>query len=355
MSNYYDTLGVPRSATKEEIKKAYRKLAHQYHPDTKHGDEKKFKEINEAYQVLGDDKKKAQYDQFGSGFNSGGSGAGFGGFDFSGFSGRGFQSQEFDFGDIFSEFFGGRGRTTTKTRQKGRNIQVDVVITLEDAFAGTERDFSLRKYTVCDKCSGSKNEPGTRLDTCKACGGAGEINETRRVLFGSYMEVRTCNSCQGEGKIPEKKCSKCRGMGRVLDTERISVKIPAGINSDEIINIDGKGEAGEGGYGNLYVRVHIKEHDNFIRKGDDIYSEAKISMSQAALGDSIDVKTIDGDVQLKIPSGVESGETIKLQGKGMIRLYSKNRGDLYVKIAIKTPKRLSKRAQELFEELKREI
>jgi molecular chaperone DnaJ len=355
MNNYYDVLGVPRNATKEEIKKAYRKLAHQYHPDKTQGDEKKFKEINEAYQVLGDDKKKAQYDQFGSSFSSGGAGSGFGGFDFSGFGGRGFQSHEFDFGDIFSEFFGGRGRTATKPRQKGRDIQVDVMVTLEEAFAGVERSFSLRKYTVCDQCAGKKNEPGSKLIICVSCGGTGEISETKRVLFGSFIEVRTCDTCGGEGKIPEKKCSKCRGMGRLLNTETISVKIPAGIDSGEIINLEGKGEAGVGGYGNLYVKVHIKEHRDFKRKGDDIYSETAISMPQAALGDHIFIKTIDGDAKLEIPSGIESGEILKVHGKGMVRMYSASRGDLYVRITVKTPKHLSKNGKELFEALKREI
>jgi molecular chaperone DnaJ len=354
MSNYYDILGVPKTATKDEIKKAYRKLAHQYHPDTKHGDEKKFKEINEAYQILGDDKKKSQYDQFGSGFSSGG-GSGFGGFDFSGFGGRGFQSQEFDLGDIFSEFFGRGARTSTKTRQKGRNIQVDAVITLEEAFRGIRREFSIRKYIVCDKCGGNKNEPGTKLNTCGACGGSGEIKNTQRTPFGSFTQVMTCDTCRGEGKIPEKKCSKCGGAGRVQEIENISVEIPAGINSGEIINLEGKGEAGMGGYGNLYVRVHIKEHPYFIRDGDNIYSEAEISMPQAALGDSIIVKTLDIDASLDIPGGIESGEMLRLRGKGMPHMYGASHGDLYVKIIIKTPKRLSKRAKELLLELKREI
>lgn len=354
MNNYYDILGVPRTATKEEIKKSYRKLAHQYHPDTKHGDEKKFKEINEAYQVLGDDKKKAQYDQFGSAFSSDG-GHGFGGFDFSGFGGKGFQSQEFDLGDIFSEFFGKGARTATKTRQKGRDIQVDAVLTLEDAFFGVKREFSIKKYVLCDKCRGNKNEPGTSLNACGACGGAGEINQTRRTPFGSFTQVMVCDACRGEGKIPEKKCSKCGGTGRVQEIENIIVGIPAGINSGEIVNIEGKGEAGAGGYGDFYVRVHIKEHAYFIREDDDIYSEVEISMPQAALGDSIMVKTLDADALLDIPSGIESGETIKLRGKGMPHMYGSSRGDLNVKIIVKTPKRLSKRVKELFLELKREI
>ncbi len=363
--DYYKILGVPKNASREEVKRAYRKLAHKYHPDKQGGDEKKFKEINEAYQVLGDERKRSQYDQFGHAFNSGGSGfSGFQDFDFSNFRGfgtRGFKTENFDFSDVFSEFFGGGTRTRAYTKQKGRDIKVDAVISLEEAFLGVSREISLKKLVKCDRCAGYRNEPGTSLRDCKACAGAGEIRQTRRTVLGSLTQIMECSECAGNGKTPEKKCSKCHGVGIIEDIERISLKIPAGIHSGEIITFAGKGEAGKGGYGDLYVEVHIKGHPYFEREGDDVYSKVVISLSQAALGDSISVKTLFGDTDVKIPSGVESGGMIKLQGKGMPHLGGRGHGlsagrhgDHYVKISIKTPQKLSKRAKELFEELRKE-
>lgn len=356
--DYYQTLGVPKDAPKDEIKRAYRKLAHKYHPDKKGGDEKKFKEINEAYQVLGDEKKKTQYDQFGSSFGGQG-GGGFSGFDFNNFSGatggRDFNAEGFDFGDIFSEFFGGGGAGTgTRARQKGRDISVDMEITLEEAFKGASREISLRKSVVCSNCNGEKGEPGTKVKTCESCNGAGEIRQAHRTVLGSITQVAKCSKCSGAGKIPEKKCSQCRGSGLVQDTERISVNIPAGIHSGESIVFSGKGEAGEGGYGSLYIGIHIKRHSYFNREGDDVYSNAEISISQAVLGDSLKVKILSGDTELKIPTGIESGAMIKLQGKGMPRLHGAGQGDHYVRVSIKTPQKLSKRAKDLFEEIKKE-
>jgi len=358
--DYYQTLGVPKNAPKDEIKQAYRKLAHKYHPDKRGGDEKKFKEINEAYQVIGDEQKKAQYDQFGSSFGSGG-GSGFqgfsakdgpaGGWDFRTGTG-GFEG--FDVGDIFSEIFGSRARTRAHTKQSGRDIKVDMMISLEEAYSGVEREISLQKNTVCSRCSGSKNEPGTSLRGCGACGGSGEIRQTHRTVLGSITQVHECSECKGAGKIPEKKCSKCRGAGIVQESESIKVKIPAGIHSGEHIAFQGKGEAAAGGYGNLYVEVHIKEHPQFEREGDDIYTSVKISMPQAALGDSTKIKTLSGEQDIQIPSGTESGAMIKLQGRGMPRLHRPGHGDHYVRVVIQTPKKLSKRAKELFDELRKE-
>ena len=358
--DYYQTLGVPKNASKDEVKRAYRKLAHKYHPDKQGGDEKKFKEINEAYQVLGDEQKKAQYDQFGSSFGSGG-GSGFHGFSDKGGSAGGWDFRTgadgfggFDFGDIFSEFFGTGARTRTHTRQKGRDIKVDMMISLEEAYRSVEREISLKKNTMCSKCRGSKNEPGTSLKSCKMCGGSGEIRQTHRTVLGSITQVHECSECGGEGKIPEKKCSKCHGMGIVQEAEGIKVKIPAGIHSGEHIAFQGKGEAAAGGYGNLYVEVHVKEHPQFARKGDDIYTSIEISMPQAALGEKMKIKTLSGEQDIQIPGGTESGAMVKLQGKGMPRLQRSGRGDHYVKIAIRTPKNLSKRVKELFGELKKE-
>lgn len=352
MKDYYATLGVPKSAGKEEIKQAYRKLAHKYHPD-KGGDEQKFKEINEAYQVLGDDQKRAHYDQFGSAFGSQGSGgsSGFQGFDFNNFAKN---AHEFDFGDIFSEFFGGGARTATKTKRAGQDIQIDISITLEEAYQGMHTTVSLRRYTICGVCGGAKNDPGSSFKTCGVCGGKGEIRRNQHIIFGTFTQVSPCHNCNGAGRIPEKKCSKCHGIGRVQQTENIPIHIPCGIHSGEAIKITGKGEAGEGGYGNLYAYIYIKEHHDFERDGDNIFSHTQISIPQAVLGDTIVVKTLFGEQSIKIPAGIESGEMLKLQGKGMSRLHDSRYGDHYVKIIVETPKRLSKRAKELFEELRKE-
>ncbi len=358
--DYYQTLGVPKNASKDEVKRAYRKLAHKYHPDKQGGDEKKFKEINEAYQVLGDEGKKAQYDQFGSNFGSGG-GSGSHGFSAKGGPARGWNFgsraggfEGVDFGDIFSEFFGAGARTGTRTKQKGRDIKADMMISLEEAYRGVEREISLKKNTICSKCGGSKNEPGTSLKGCKACGGSGEVRQTHRTVLGSITQVHECSECRGEGKIPEKKCSKCRGAGIVQEAERINIKIPAGIHSGEQIEFQGKGEAAAGGYGNLYVEVHIKENPQFEREGDDIYTNIEISMPQAALGETMTIKTLSGEQDIQIPSGTESGAMIKLQGKGMPRLHRPGHGDHCVRIAIRTPKNLSKHAKELLSELRKE-
>ncbi len=346
MQDYYEILGVPKNASKEALKQAYRGLAHKYHPDKKGGDEKKFKEVNEAYQVLGDERKRAQYDQFGAGFNSQGAGG------FSGF--QGFDFGNFDFQDVFSEFFGGGMRASRRTRARGRDIEVDLALTLEEAFSGVEREISLKKYTQCSRCGGKKNEPGTSLKKCETCGGSGEVRSKLGTFMGSFMQISTCAGCRGEGKIPEKKCEKCRGAGRVLDIESIPIKIPAGIRSGEVLELFGMGEAGDSGSGNLYMRIQVKEHPKFQREGDDIISTAEISLSQAALGDSLRIQTLGGDEEVQIPGGVDSGEMIKLQGKGMPGRGRVGRGDQYVKIIVKTPKRLSRRARELFAQLRNE-
>lgn len=356
MKDYYAILGVGKNASKEEIKKSFHKLAHQYHPDKKGGDEKKFKEINEAYQVLSNDSKRAQYDQFGQTFDNAGSGQGFSGFDFGGFS-RGFGSGgfEFDLNDIFSDFFGhAHPRTSTRRKPKGSDIEVDIEISLEEAFSGVERQISLRKYVECDRCAGTRKEPGTNLKTCAKCNGRGEIRREQRMVFGVFTQVSDCTECAGEGKIPETKCSKCKGFGMIYKTDTINVRIPAGVRSGEVIEFSGKGEMGKGGAGNLYVRILVKAHHYFERQGEDIYSDVEISMPQAALGDTIKVRTIDGEYFAKIPGGFQSGGMIKLINKGMVRLNKSGRGDHYLRITVKTPEKPSKRAKELFEELKKE-
>lgn len=360
MKNYYEALGVPKNSSKEEIKRAYRRLAHQYHPDKKGGDEKKFKEINEAYQVLGDERKRAQYDQFGSGFGSSGAGgfSGFQGFDFGNFSSRrGSSFEGFDFHDIFSEFFGSRARGgTAKREEAGRDIYIDIVISLEDSYSGLERDISLKKYIQCEKCGGKKNEPGSGFKSCSSCGGSGELRQEQQTFLGSFARVTQCPHCAGAGKIPEVKCGNCKGSGRVKALDKIKVKIPAGIKSGEMISFAGKGEVSETGKaGNLYAQIHIKESEHFIRRNDDIYSKEEISIPQAVLGDSISVNTLGGECDVKIPAGTQSQDMVKLQGRGMPHLHGGGFGDHYVRFVIKTPKRLSKRAKELFEQLKKEL
>ena len=228
------------------------------------------------------------------------------------------------------------------------------MISLEEAYRGVTREFSLKKNIVCDKCQGSKGEPGTSIKDCKTCNGSGEVRQTHRTVLGSIVQAHVCPECAGEGKIPEKKCSKCRGAGIVIGSENIQVRIPAGIHSTEHIEFPGKGEAGPDGSGNLYAEVHIKEHPRFEREGDDIYSNLEISMSQAALGNVTEVQTLAGGTDVTIPSGVESGAMLKLQGRGMPRMHRQGHGDHYVRIVVKTPQKLSKRAKELFDELRKE-
>lgn len=361
--DYYKILGVSRSVSKEEIKKAYRQLAHKYHPDKAGGDEKKFKEINEAYQVLSDDKKRAQYDQFGSVFGEGG--PSWGGVNFEdlfrnagGFSG--FRDADFDFGDIFGDIFGQRRARRYKT--KAQDISIDLEIALEDIYKGLKKDIKLRKSVVCPNCEGSGGEPGppageagSSMKKCSTCGGSGEIHQAQRTFFGSFSRVTTCSNCQGGGEIPEKTCSKCRGRGAITDIETITVSVPFGVDDGQIIKLEGQGEAGGKGElpGDLYIRIHLKKHRDFIKKGDDIYYELSISFTQATLGDKIEIPTLEGKVKLKIPAGIESGKLIRIRGKGMPKA-SGGRGDQYVRIQVKTPKKLSQKAKNLLEKLKEE-
>lgn len=368
--DYYEVLGVPKGASDDEIKRAYRRLAQKYHPDKPGGDEKKFKEINEAYQVLSDKQKRGQYDQFGQTFEQAqaqGQG-GFGGFegfrDFSGFAdafrnggaGINFEFGGEGFGDIFGDIFGG-GRTRGRKRtRKGEDAAIDIELTLEEAFSGIERDINLYKRTVCSSCKGSGAEAGSKTVECKTCKGTGEIRQSRRTILGSFTQVSVCPDCGGEGKTIDKKCKTCGGDGRVKENVSIKLNIPKGVEDGMTLTLEGAGEAGPKGSasGDLYVTIHIKPHKNFKRQNSDIIYEAEISFSQAALGAKIDVPTIDGTAVLTIPAGIESGKVIRMTGKGMPRLNSYGRGDQYVKVNIKTPKSLTKKQKELLEELKKE-
>lgn len=364
--DYYKMLGVDKGASKEEIKQAFRKLAHQHHPD-KGGDEKKFKEINEAYSVLSNDEKRRQYDQFGSSFDQAGfNGAGMSWEDiFRNYQSQG-QNAEFDLGDIFggssfsdifSQFFGGNGGGGRRARrEKGKDVVVDMEITLEDAFAGVEKEISLKKYDICRRCKGTGGEPGSGKKKCPECEGAGQIQQVKRTVFGTFSQIITCPKCFGEGELNEKECKECKGAGRVNEIEEIKIDLPAGVDNEQTIKISGRGEAAKRGgvSGDLYVRVHLRPHKIFTRKRDDIYYDAEIKFSQAALGDKIEIPTLEGDLKLKIPAGTEGGKVFRLSAKGMPRLNSYGRGDQYVRIHIKVPQKLSRKEEDLIEKLKEE-
>ncbi len=357
MKDYYQILGLSRDASHEEVKKAYYKLAHKYHPD-KGGDEKKFKEISEAYQTLSNKDKRAQYDQFGRVFEEG---AGFdSGFDFSSFSGRQNVDFEFDFGDLsdlMEDFLGfGMGRKK-KDFKRGKDIEVEMEIPLEDVLSGKEKEIILDKFVSCSRCQGTGGEPGTKVKECFSCRGTGWVQQIRRTPLGSFAQNATCPECGGEGFKPEKPCNVCQGEGRIKKQERIKVFVPAGVDSNQIIKIEGQGEAGRrsGKAGDLYVRIFVRKHPVFKRKGDDLYSQESISFSQAALGGETEIMTLQGKkIFLRIPSGTESGKILKISGKGLTHFSGFGTGSMYVELVVRTPKKLTKKQKELLEELQEE-
>jgi molecular chaperone DnaJ len=370
--DYYNILGVSKNASDDEIKKAFRKLAHKYHPDKGGGDEAKFKEANEAYQILSDKQKRAQYDQFGSAFEGAGAGgAGFGGFDFSGFSnafrggGPGGIKFEFEedagggFGDIFGDIFG-REERGRQRQEKGNDISIDMDITLEEASTGIEKEANIYISSVCSECKGSGAKAGSKIVDCKTCHGAGQIKKERRTILGVFAQMEICQDCQGQGKKPEKNCAKCGGDGKVKENKNIKIKIPAGIASGQTIRLSGQGEVGfrpTGGKsipGDLYITVHINPHSLFERRNDDIYYKLEINFSQAALGDKVEIPTLQGRVKLKIPSGIQSGKIIKLKDNGLPHLQGRGKGNMFVVVIIKTPEKLSRKQKEILEELNKE-
>jgi len=350
--DYYNILGVSKGASKDEVKKAFHKLAHKYHPDKKDGDESKFKEVNEAYQVLSDDQKRAQYDQFGSdGPQMGGGGQGFGGFDFSGFQ-QGNGGFEFDLGDMFGDLFGG-GRGRSRER-RGNDLQTTITLDFKESIFGTEKEIRVTKPSTCNTCKGSGATPGTGVETCSQCNGKGSVRNIQRTILGSIATTETCGKCHGVGKIPKTPCTTCKGNGVVNDTRTIKVSIPAGIQNGETLRLQGMGEAITGGpSGDLYVRVSVFPHTSIIRNGHDLVTSLNIKLTDALLGAQYAIETLDGSIPVTIPSGTKVGDQITLKGYG-VPLSEKKRGNFIIKLNIKLPEKISKHAREVIEELKKE-
>lgn len=370
--DYYKILGVNKNATEADVKKAFRKLAHQYHPDKTNGSADKFKEINEAYQVLGNKEKRQQYDQFGTTFDSRG---GFGGgnpfsqgfsgqgssanWDFRGFGGEGFgdaQNIDFDLGDIFSSFFGGAAgpsRSTRRTR-RGSDMAIDLDITLKEAVFGTSQNIYLRKQMNCEACGGSGAKDGTSYTTCKTCGGNGQVMTT---ILGHFRTQTICPDCQGQGKTIKVKCSRCNGQGVTTANVDLKVDIPAGIDGGQSVKLSGQGNKGKSGAsaGDLFINIHVKPEKGFAREGFDLITEQEIPFTTAVLGGEIKINTIDGQVKLKIPAGTPSGKKFILKGKGVTRLRSRGRGDQIVMVSVEVPTKLTRKQKQLLEQLDKEF
>jgi molecular chaperone DnaJ len=361
--DYYKILGVEKNATDDELKKAFRRLAHKYHPDKQTGDEKKFKEVNEAYQVLGDKEKRQKFDQFGSDFDQqGGFGGGMNWEDFmnatrggGGFSG-GFGG--IDLGDIFGGMFnGGFGGGRGRHQRRGNDIQVDVRLEFREAVFGVEKEINLTKNNNCDVCSGSGTEPDSKMKTCSDCNGQGQVKRVQQTILGAMQSVGECPSCNATGEVAEQKCKHCDGIGMVRNNSNYKVKIPAGIDNGQSIRLEGKGEsAGVGSMaGDLFVLVHVKSEKGYERDGYNIYTEATISYPQAVMGDKIVIDTLDGEKKLVIPAGTQSHQQFKLKGLGVGHLHRGGRGDQYVKVLVDVPKKVSRKGKKLLEDLKKEL
>jgi len=350
MKDYYKILGVEKNASAEEIKRAFHQLAHKHHP-YKGGDEKKFKEINEAYQILSNREKRAQYDRFGQTFEGGG--------DYNWAWGSGMPSMDFDLedlSDIFGDIFNfGSNSFRKKDLKRGADIRVDLEIPLEATLKEIKREINLYKEVVCSRCNGSGAEPNSKINECFSCRGTGEVQQVKKTFLGSFTRWSVCPECKGEGERPEKSCNVCKGEGRIRAEEKINISIPAGVDSNQLIKVVGKGEAGKRGGqpGDLYIRVSVKKHKVFKREGDDLFVSIPISFSQAALGDEIEIPTLE-TVKFfeKIPAGSESGTILKINKKGIPHFSSYGRGDLYVELVIKTPKNLTKKQKDLLRQLK---
>ncbi|WP_203361700.1 molecular chaperone DnaJ [Bacillus sp. REN10] len=341
--DYYEVLGVEKSASKEEIKKAYRKLSKKYHPDINKeaGADEKFKEVKEAYEVLSDDQKRAQYDQFGHTDPN----QGFGGADFGGFGG---------FEDIFSTFFGGGGgrRRDPNAPRQGADLQYTMTIKFEEAVFGKETDIEIPKEETCETCTGTGAKPGTNPETCSHCHGSGQLNVEQNTPFGRIVNRRTCPYCSGTGKMIKEKCSTCGGDGTVTKMKKIHVKIPAGIDDGQQLRVSGQGEPGVNGgpSGDLFIVFRVLPHELFERDGDDIYCEIPITFVQASLGDEIEVPTIHGRIKLKVPAGTQTGTKFRLRGKGVPNVRGYGTGDQHIRVKVVTPTKLNEKQKNLLRE-----
>ncbi len=367
--DYYKILGVEKNASVEEVKKAFKKMAMQHHPDRPGGNEAKFKEVNEAYQVLSDKDKRAKYDQFGSDFEQqGGFGGGMSWEDIMRASrGQGGQNGGFsfdfggDFGDVFGDLFGfggGRGGGARGGRRaRGQDVQVDVEIDFKEAAFGVEKELSLRKHDACDVCSGSGAEPGSALEKCTTCHGQGQVVQNQRTFLGTMQTMAVCPACEGRGEKPSKKCKHCSGSGVINKNSTIKVKIPAGINTGQSLRLGGHGEAAPHGgtAGDLYVVAHVRPLKGFERDNFDVYTEAEVNYPQAVLGDTIEVDTLEGKKKMTVPEGTESGQLIRLKGQGITHLGKDSRGDQYVRIKVRIPRKVNKNVKKLLEELQKEL
>ncbi len=359
--DYYDILGVSKSASADEIKRAYRKQAAIHHPDKHGGDDAKFKELGEAYETLKDPQKRAAYDQFGhagaQGFGGGnpfgGGGAaggpqGFGGYDFNGAG--------FDFSDILNQFMGGAAGGRSRGPARGRDLEVVVTISFMDAITGVEQDVTLSADDTCDHCGGNGAEPGHGLKTCPTCQGRGSVTTVQQTILGAIQQTATCGTCDGRGQVPEQACSVCKGSGVLRRQHVLSVRIPAGVDNGATMRLSGQGGAPKGGgpKGDLYVQIHVRPDRRFLREGTNILTDAAIPMAAAALGTEISVETVDGPLKLKIPAGTQSGKVFKLSGRGVPSVSGRSRGDHLVTVTVETPTKLSAKQRELLEQFAHE-
>lgn len=363
--DYYDILGVSKSAGADEIKRAFRKKAHEHHPDKGGGNAEKFKEANEAYQVLSDAEKRKAYDTYGhnweatQGFGTGGryqygqsASGGFEGFDFGNFTGS-TSGYDFDLGDIFGDFFGGRQERASR-RNRGIDLEMRLAISFEEAVFGAAKTITLEKQDACKACKGTGAEGGGKVIACPKCHGQGQIRTQRRTIFGTIQSAAVCDRCQGQGKVPETACKVCGGNGTLRQEKTIEVKTPAGIENGQRIRVAGEGEAGYRGSapGDLYLAVKVSPHEEFVRDGFNLHKELPISFTQAALGAKLMVDTLDGRIELKIPAGTQSGTQFRVKSKGVPHIdNASKRGDLIITVRVVIPKKLSKKEKELLKQL----
>jgi molecular chaperone DnaJ len=345
--DYYEVLGVSRDATNEEIKKAFRRLAFEYHPDRNREDgaEAKFKEVNEAYEILSDVDKRAAYDRFGHSGTEGFFSRGFDGFDFGGF------------GDIFEAFFGGTSTTTRQAPRQGGDLRYKVSISFEEAALGCEKEIEITRVETCATCRGTRSRPGSQPARCPNCDGSGQIRRVQRSLFGQFINTTVCNQCHGEGRLVTDPCPDCKGSGTQKQKRRIPVNIPAGVDDGNGIRLSGEGDAGSRGgpAGNLYVVLSVTQHEFFEREGDDVLYELPVNFAEAALGTEVDVPTLYGPARLKVPAGSQSGRIFRLKDKGISHLHGHGRGDQLVQLRVVTPESLNKEQRKLFEELAKNL